>query len=179
MSGPTRVHLYVDGVLRDLRADRVRPDIARAFPGYGDAHGWQATVPAGLGSHAVCAYSLNAGPGTTHTPLGCRTVQVGVAPFGSLDEVTRTKDGQVRVRGWDVDPNAPTTPTRVHVYVGSTGHSLAADGSRPDVGRAVRGVGERHGFDHLVPVPAGRTQVCAFAINLGPGSHTPLGCRTV
>ena len=127
----------------------------------------------------MCAHSLNAGPGTTHTGLGCRTVTVSTAPFGSLDAVTRTGDGRVRVRGWGADPNAPTTPTRVHVYVGSTGHSLSADSSRPDVARAVPGIGDRHGFDHLVPVPAGPVQVCAFAINLGPGSHTPLGCRAV
>jgi hypothetical protein len=178
----TDVHVYVGSNGVSVRGDRDRPDIATVFPGYGADHGFDVTLPAAIGRHRVCAYAINAGPGTTHTLLGCRDVTVAVQPYGAFDGAERTADGRLRVHGWDADPNT-TAPIPVHVYVrsaaGTTGHNLTADRSRPDVERAFPGAGDRRGFDSVVAAPAGRLEVCAFAINVGPGDHQLLGCRTV
>jgi hypothetical protein len=73
----TDVHVYVDGTGYALTASATRDDVAAAFPGYGSAHGFSATVPAptGPGPHTVCAYGINNAP----TPgqnilLGCRSL---------------------------------------------------------------------------------------------------------
>ncbi len=73
---PLAVHVYVDGTGVALTADQPRNDLAAAFPGAGSAHGWSLAVPAARGTHQVCAYGINTGPGTT-TVLGCRKVTVG------------------------------------------------------------------------------------------------------
>ena len=74
------------------------------------------------------------------------------APVATLD-VAESHPGLIRVRGWAFDPDTPTTPIGLHVYVGGPagageGHDLgAANQSRPDVGAAFPGVGDNHGFD--------------------------------
>ena len=69
---PVDVHLYVDGVGRaNVVASVARPDIAQAFRGWGEAHGFDATIPLAPGGHEVCAFAINAGAGAT-TSLGCR-----------------------------------------------------------------------------------------------------------
>lgn len=50
-----------------------RPDVAAAFPGWGDRHGFRITVPATAGGHRVCAYGVNAGPGR-NAVIGCAAV---------------------------------------------------------------------------------------------------------
>src|SRR5690606_11673673 len=51
---------------------------------------------------------------------------------------------------------------------------------RPDVGRAFPGIGDHHGFDvRVATARRGRQQVCAYAIDVGPGSNRLLGCRSV
>lgn len=70
------VHVYVDGSGVALAAGGSRPDVAGAFPGYGAAHGFAATIPAARGPHQVCAYGINIGAGT-NALIGCRTVSVG------------------------------------------------------------------------------------------------------
>ena len=68
----------------------------------------------------------------------------------------------------------------IHIYVGSVGTAITANGSRPDVGAYFRGFGDAHGYAVTLPIPAGPTQVCVFAIeSAGTGSNTLLGCRTV
>lgn len=71
------VHLLVDGrqaavfIARDSR-----PDVAAVYPGSGPLHGYAVTVPAGPGTHSVCAWAINAGAGTVNPLLGCRTVRI-------------------------------------------------------------------------------------------------------
>ncbi|MCD9623583.1 glycoside hydrolase family 43 protein [Rhabdothermincola salaria] len=171
------VHVYVDGRGYPLRADRSRSDVGAAFPGYGSAHGFSVSVPASGGSHQVCAYAINVGSGG-NSLLGCRTVVVpSGSPFGSLDVVS-AGPGSVRVAGWALDPDtAASIP--VHVYVGGRGTALTADRTRSDVGAAYPGYGSAHGFSRTLSASPGAQRVCAYAINVGRGSTTLLGCRTV
>ncbi|MDK3258967.1 hypothetical protein, partial [Blastococcus capsensis] len=84
------------------------------------------------------AYAINAGGGSTNPLLGCRTVSVGsggAAPVGHLDGVA-VSGSTVSARGWTLDPDVPAASIDVHVYVdGRAAAAVAADGSRPDVGR--------------------------------------------
>ena len=51
--------------------------------------------------------------------------------------------------------------------------------SRSDLAPFLPGWGTNHGFDGVVAAQPGLHNVCAYAINVGPGSHVLLGCRSV
>jgi hypothetical protein len=107
---------------------------------------------------------------------GSRHVRIGTPlPYGSLDTVHAVFKG-VRVAGWAVG-RATTSPIRVAVYIDGRGRSVTASRARPDVARAHPGAGSTHGFDLTVAEPAGRHQVCVYAV--AAAGHTGLGCRTV
>jgi hypothetical protein len=77
-ASPIAVHVYVDGqfVTAGL-ADRSRPDVAVAFPGYGDAHGF--TVGTGSiqpGVRTVCVFAINVATGAHNPNLGCTRVAI-------------------------------------------------------------------------------------------------------
>lgn len=112
----------------------------------------------------------------------------GPAPFGVFESLTSPAPGRIRARGWTADPDAPTAPTAVHLWVGGRAgaagaqrHVLTASGSRPDIAANYPTLGGDHGFDATLDVPRhGSQEVCAYAVNLGaPHSDTLLGCRTV
>ena len=64
---PIAVHLYVDGVyVADARAD------GPGNPG----PTWSVAIAARPGTHNVCAYAINEGPGSTNPSLGCAPAQV-------------------------------------------------------------------------------------------------------
>lgn len=115
------------------------------------------------------------GPAITSASLDAANAN----PEGSLDSTT-TGLGTLRVAGWALDPNA-TGPIQVHVYVGNVGTALTAAAWRGDVGAAYPSHGSAHGFAATVKTPStpGDYDVCAFAINVGPGSNELLGCRRV
>ncbi len=173
-SAPIDVHIYVASTGTALTADGNRPDLAAAFPGFGSAHGFRATVKAPPGTQTICAYAINVRAGANQQ-IGCRSVFVPADPFGAVDVVRAGPDG-IRVSGWAIDPNT-TDPIEVHVYVGTAGTPVLADRDRSDILTAYPTAGARHGFDVVVPGRAGQT-VCVYAINAGPGATRTLACRT-
>ena len=177
-AGPVDMHVYVDGVGRaNVPADRPRTDIARAFPGWGDAHGFDITIPVGPGAHTVCTYAINIGPGGAVSPmLGCRSVTTGADPLGNLEAV-RDAGGALRIIGWALDPDT-ADPISVHVYVDGVGQALLADNVRTDIGRAFPGWGDAHGFDVTVPAAPGTHEVAVYAINRGTGRNVLIARRT-
>ncbi|HXR40911.1 MAG TPA: glycosyl hydrolase family 18 protein [Acidothermaceae bacterium] len=180
IADPTRVDVYVDGRgAASMQASGGRGDVARIYPGYGAAHGFNATLTVGGGQHQVCAFAINVGPGG-NTLLGCRTVMLPTGnPYGSIDVAAPAGPGKVHLRGWTIDPDV-ADPTRVDVYVDGRGaESGPASAGRADIAAAFPGYGAAHGFDVTISVPGGKHQVCLFAINIGPGGNTLLGCRTV
>lgn len=82
------------------------------------------------------------------------------------------------VTGWAIDADTPD-PIPVHLYVGGAGTAVVADRDRPDVGAAYPTSGSAHGFAEELALPAGTSNVCAYAINAGAGANTHLGCRSV
>jgi hypothetical protein len=53
----------------------VRDDVARAYPAYGNKHGFGQSIEAKPGTHSVCVYAINGGPGG-HVQLTCTDVTV-------------------------------------------------------------------------------------------------------
>ena len=73
---PVWVHAYVDGRLaKAVWSSRARPDVGSAVVGYGVFHGFEAVVPWPKDGkhHRICLYALNAGEGSGHPALDCRT----------------------------------------------------------------------------------------------------------
>ena len=158
-------------------SDRVRSDIAAAFPGYGPAHGYQVTVPATPDTHWVCVKLVNPVTGASML-LGCPAVQVPPpSPVGTIDYVSGVVGG-IALGGWALDPDV-TTPTYVWVDIDGRGMPLLANSQRPDVARALGLPSALHGYGAKVAAGPGTHVVCVTAVNTGQGSDTRLGCRTV
>lgn len=160
-----------------VTADGGRPDVAAAFPGYGAAHGYQITVPATADTHWVCVELANPVTGSSLL-LGCPAVHVPPpSPIGALENVAG-EPGSIAVSGWAFDPDV-TTPTFVWVDVDGRGSPLLANVPRNDIAARYGLANAAHGFQTTIAAAAGSHVVCVTAVNAGPGSDTPLGCRTV
>lgn len=163
LGGAATILVTRDGALAAaIPAGSPRADLVPIFPPYGPNHGFDAVVPVPGGN--VCVYVVNAGPGVTRQ-LGCRSL-IGPDPIARLDLVERVPGG-VRVKGWAIDPDS-ADPEPVHVYAGGVGVAILADRPFPGFSSYFPGYGDNHAFDAVVPIPGG--SVCAYAINLGPGS---------
>jgi hypothetical protein len=181
---PLSVHVYVDGrFTATVTADRTRADVAALHPGTGSTHGFTAALDVAAGSHQVCAYAINAGPGTVNPRIGCATVVVTAAswnPFGAMDPVV-VSGSTVVLRGWGVDPDSWTAPVRVRLYAdGRYAGSVVASGTRSDVAALYPKAGTAHGFSGYLRLAPGPHTVCSDVINYAQGDANPsLGCRTV
>jgi hypothetical protein len=56
--------------------------------------------------------------------------------------------------------------------------AVTADKVRNDVGAVFPAWGPNHGFDDPLPGVQAGDEICAVAINDGPGGNPLLGCRT-
>ena len=177
-SSPIIVQMYVDGASALTWANQPRPDVAEAYPAAGADHGYSLSMPATPGPHWVCLYAINTGPGFSRS-LGCRTVTAASSnPFGQLDAVTATP-GAVTARGWVIDPDT-SSPILAQMYVDASANALTwASQSRPDVGAAYPAAGPNHGYSLTMNTTRGLHKVCLYAINTGPGTSSPVGCRTI
>ncbi|MBI9114777.1 hypothetical protein [Sanguibacter suaedae] len=176
-SEPIRIHVYVNGKAKlSTLASSSRPDVEAAYRN-GAAHGFDVEVEVGAGTHAVCIFAI-AASGGNNPQIGCKSVTAqNLLPRGSFDAVA-AEPGALRVLGWAFDPDTQDS-IRVHVYVdGAPRASIAADKSRPDVGRA-EGRGDHHGFDTSIPVPAGHHRACVYGIDATGGANSLLGCKGI
>ncbi len=179
-AAPIPVHVYVDGQPKlAVQASDSRPDVGAAFPGWGNAHGYEAFIAdPWIYEHEICVYGINTGPGGENPLLGCKRVRPKGEPFGSSD-VLSAAPGGVRVVGWAIDPDM-VYPAEVAVYIDGVPTRITADRRRDDVGAAYPFFGWWHGYDRVVPAAKGRHQVCVWALNVAQGmSHRPLACRDV
>ncbi len=102
-------------------------------------------------------------------------------PIGRFDVIGSPAPGQLRVRGWALDRNAPTEPLAIRVYVGGRAgapralpHELGAVAGvgRTDIGVKYRAAGPNHGFDSaFATTKSGAQPVCVYALNTGPGKE--------
>ena len=145
---------------------------------YNDSQALAARLPlvAKYSLAGIAFWSLGAeDPGIWQT---LRSYTYGPNPFGTVDTFA-VAPGGAQVRGWAIDANT-TDPIRVDLYVDGKGAaSTMATTSRPDIGSLYFIYGNSHGYDTVLPLPAGPHQVCAYGINVGPGGNALLGCRSV
>ncbi len=180
------VHMYVDGQFTaSTRADVNRPDVDRVH-GKGAAHGFAIEAPIGAGSHNVCLYGINAGPGP-NTRLGCRSVRGrgradatgGLTPIGQIESIS--VDGNTAtLSGWALDGDT-NRPINIHVYVDKEFHSgKKARGKRADLAQ-IYGRGARHGWGVPLNLSDGTHTVCVYAIDDAKirGNNKRLGCRSI
>jgi Domain of unknown function (DUF1906) len=110
-------------------------------------------------------------------------------PIGALDLAAASGPGQVRIKGWAMDANAPTEPLGIRLVIGGregepgvASYELGqvANLPRRDVRLQYPEAGGRHGFDLSLPtVKSGRQRVCVYALDIEPGEDTLLGCKGV
>ncbi|TFD61354.1 hypothetical protein E3T39_04610 [Cryobacterium suzukii] len=182
---PIDVHVYVSGAAVGYRANKIRTDVGRAYPEYGNNHGFSEKITATPGVHDVCVYAINTSSGA-NALFGCTSVTVpgnssiteqGRTPIGAF-EAAQGVTGGINVGGWALDPDTASS-IAVHIYVDGTGVPYQANKLRTDVGAAFPPYGNNHGFGETIAVTPGNHQVCVYAINTGPGTHAMLGCSAV
>jgi SpoIID/LytB domain protein len=171
------VWVSVDGSGHPVPAGVARADVGRAYPGYGNAHGFSQLVAAAPGARTVCVTGVDVAHGAD-TPFGCRSVTVpGGSPVGNW-EVAEGVSGGVRLVGWALDPDTVES-AYVWVEVDGVGHHVRASAARPDVARVHPGYGPERGISAVAVTAPGVHTVCLTVANVGAGSSTPLGCRRV
>ncbi|MEV0567605.1 hypothetical protein [Dactylosporangium sp. NPDC050588] len=97
-NAPLIVDISIDGAWKQtLTANTYRPDVAAAYPAYGSYRGFDALVPAGLGTHQVCAWGISVVPAGAANPgnpsLGCRTYTATLAAPTNVRTISRAEDG--------------------------------------------------------------------------------------
>ena len=98
---------------------------------------------------------------------------------GASTSSSREPGGDVRVEGWALDPDT-TGPVEVGVFVNATPWaSTTANRSRPDLAGALGLSSTDHGFSVDLAGLTTPVDVCVYAINVGPGTHRILGCRSI
>ncbi len=102
-------------------------------------------------------------------------------PSGLLEAATLDHSGtRLSVSGWAGDRNTGR-PIPVVLFINGELHSgaITANRPRPDV-KAATGRGAHSGFAATVTVKrANSLSVCVSAMNIGPGDHALLGCKSV
>ena len=112
----------------------------------------------------------------------------GDDPVGGIDLTSSPIPGQLRVKGWALDPDLPTQTLGIKVFIGGRagtagaveyGLGEIANQPRNGIGGKYPGAGPNHAFDTtFASVKSGPQPVCVYALNTGPGADTLLGCVT-
>ena len=70
--------------------------------------------------------------------------------------------------------------TTLHRYLDYSANTVtSANQPRPDVGAAYPTAGPNHGYSLTMQATPGAHTACLYAINTGPGTSRPLGCRAI
>jgi hypothetical protein len=121
--------------------------------------------------------------------VGVGTPPVGESdPIGSLELSGSPAPGQLRVKGWALDPDAPTEALAINVIVGGREGQKGvetfelgqvANQERTDVGASHKLAGPNHGFDNTITtIKSGPEPICVYALNVALGGNRLLGCKT-
>lgn len=101
-----------------------------------------------------------------------------VSPIGDVNSVVATVGGAA-IGGWAFDPDT-SDPIQVQIHVDGVYHSaIVANQNRPDVAAVFPGRGPNHGYSTSIALAGGLHSVCIYGVNVGPGSNSLIGCRSV
>ncbi len=173
------------------------------IPGYGGVSGTSMATPMVSASISVIAQARGALPPSAFDQALARSgasvtddangrqaplIQVDEARTVALDpigvlELASTSAGQVRLRGWALDPDsAPAAEVEVRIG-GVPARKAFADVERPDVFDAFgpwNPLGSGHGFDLvLAGLRTGPHAVCISALDTTASVRHPIACRTL
>jgi hypothetical protein len=190
LSQPLTILITVDGAPATYLVTNVnRPDVTRAV-GAGPLAGFAGTLVVPAARHQVCVAARNVGAGAS-VWLGCATATVAALPpdqavhnpAGYLDSAAPpdTTSTTVAVRGWAVDPDAPSQPLSISATVDGRVATLSdlATQARPDVAAAMHS-GPNQGYTFSTTIATNGTHtVCVNAANVGAGVPVQLGCADV
>ena len=179
-TGPISARVTVNGrTAAQVAAGGNRAGLSGVYPEYGDAHGFFVGYRLDPGPNRVCLVGVNVGPGADST-IACRDVAYDPNPTGGLDGVARSGRRNAVVTGWTLDRDT-TGPSPVLIRINGRTAGLGPSGlPRPWLDYFFPAYGDNHGFRVSVALPKGRSNVCAYALNVGPGrATTTLGCRLI
>lgn len=175
---PIAIHVSVNGVWTAWTANAENTTANTLYPGAGTKHGFGGSISVPrAGTYNVCVYAVNQGPGV-NLQLGCYNLAVADgSPSGVVNDIS-AGPGQVSLWGWALDPDVQD-PIAIHVNVNGKWTVLTAD--QPNTSSTVQFPTHSadHGFGGVIPLSGGAYNVCAFAVNVGEGTNTTLGCRDV
>ena len=173
---PIDVHVFVDGKYQvTATADQARPDVGVAYQAFGDAHGFDITLPSSAGRKEVCAQAVNNGEGR-NPMIGCERVRVPSAqPTGILEDAVAV-DGAIAITGWALVPG-DKDPVKVDLYVDDElADRVKANEKRADLKATFGDDGTRHGFAALISAGQADATVCAEITDPDTGDIIKLGC---
>lgn len=101
------------------------------------------------------------------------------APYGHIDQVTKTALHTVRASGWTLDPTDTSRSASVDLVLDGVAHRFTAASPRPDVQQALHTASPNHGFVDSLTVPGGTHTLCGYAVALNGVDRTGLGCSTL
>lgn len=172
----------VDGHYRNHTITSVASPAIRKAHHTGPTPGFKLTVPypADGHTHIVCVDAAGAGPGLSTllrcvaAPLGTRLTSAQVAARSPIGKITAryTTSSSLRVVGYSTDPDYLSRHQVVVLYV--DGYSAATVTTHH--GSVPAGAGPYSAFDITVPVSSGSHIGCVWAVNVGFGSNSFLGC---
>ncbi|HEV2886014.1 MAG TPA: hypothetical protein VGX49_03820 [Jatrophihabitans sp.] len=154
----------------------LRPDINTTLHGSG-LHGYVLKVRLPAGSSTVCLHALNRGPGR-ESRLGCAGFRVSLSPIGKIDSVTVQGD-RALITGWTFD--FTNTAQAIGVVIDDNSRHVAWGPTavdRSDVNQSWSITGT-HGFSYSIKLAPGTNRLCAYGVNIGAGSNSLLGCRSI
>ena len=160
-------------------ADREGADLTPRYPGAGTRHYFDTTIAVPAGDLTVCIYLGNVGAGQTGS-LGCAPVKVlDTSPRGEIRDAWTTFDG-IALWGWAADPDDLDAHLDLRVVVdGTRTQRWVADQPWDPVRDLMPGAGNDHGWGSTFEVGPGVHTICVYAVNVGAGADTNLGCRTL
>ena len=177
-----RAYALVDGVTRaSARTALPNAAVTKKYAA-GPTPGFTLQVPVPSGKHTVCLAVDNLGSGTSvlvtclATPLGRTASAKEVASHSPTGVVSQTHAGRssLNVSGFTTDRDSRNKHLVVVLYV--DGRSAATVLSTRTVSGAPKGSGANASFAITVPVSTGTHQACVWAVNVGWGRNTFLGC---
>ncbi len=109
---PLSIHIYAGStnLTTSITANKSRPDVGAAHPGYGDNHGFDDTFGVSVrGAQTICAYAINVGSGNTNTQLGCKPVTIASPPAWAGEYVSQSAflDCTSACLPWDITKSYP------------------------------------------------------------------------
>ena len=179
VTAPVTVSIQAGSRWFTASADLAGDDRSTRFAGAGNRHNFDTTIIVPAGDVTVCVYLGNQGAGQTGS-FGCVPVRVlDTSPRGEIRDAWTTFDG-ILLWGWAADPDDLAAQLRLRVVVdGVSTENWVADQTWAPVEQLMPGAGSDHGWGSTFEVGPGAHTVCVYAVNVGGGADTNLGCRTL